>query len=332
MTFEKIIKAWGKRQFKPVYWLEGEEYYELDKIVNFAEHHILPENEASFNLTVFYGRDTNWSDVINTCRRYPMFGNLQVVIIKEAQNLKEIDKLEPYISQPMASTVLIIAYKDKKIDSRTRFGKLIKEKTELVSTKKLYDNKLPEWVSGLVNGKGFQINPKATALLVEHIGNDLIRIENEVDKVIINLHHRKNITEDDIENFIGISKEYNMFEFQKAIASRNLPKAIHIVQYFGANPDAAPLPLLFASLYSFFSKVYMVSHIKGGDDEAIAAEIGVSRFFVKDYLAALRQFNVSGIRQILLVLHQYNLKSIGVHAAPMARVDLLKEMVAKMLL
>ncbi len=331
MLFEKIKKDWHDKVFKPVYWLEGEEYYELDKIVNYAEHDLLPENEASFNLTVFYGRDAHWSDIINACRRYPMFGNLQVVIIKEAQNMKEIDKLGPYIRQPMSSTLLLIAYKDKKLDSRTIFGKLVKEKTVLISTKKFYDNQLPQWVDNLAHKKAVSISPMATGLLIEHIGNDLMRIENELDKVIINLGKTKKITEDDIEKYIGISKEYNSFELQKAIVTKNMSKALKIIQYIEGDPDAIPLQRLLASLYTFFSKVYMIPP-NGGNEEAIAAEIGVMRYFVKDYLTTLRQYGVDGIKKILLVLHQYNLKSVGVHTTPMRPGELLKEMVVKMMM
>lgn len=328
MAIEKILATWKKRDFKPVYWLEGEEEYYIDKLVDYAEHHILSESEASFNLSVYYGRDSNWADVINSCRRYPMFSELQVVIVKEAQHLKEIDKLEAYVQQPLSSTVLVVAYKDKKLDARTKFAKLIKEKAELLTTKKMYDSALPEWVNKLVSEKGYTITPKANALLVEHIGNDLSRIENEVEKMLINVGSRKSVTEEDIEQFVGISKEFNIFELQAALATKDLPKAIKIIQYFGANPKAAPMQLLLPSLYSFFSKVYMIFGASGAED-TIARQIGVSPYFFKDYLKASKVYGFSGAEKMLLLLHQYNLKSIGVNSVRSDDEALLKELVVK---
>src|SRR6185312_10341228 len=179
------------------------EFY-IDQLVNYAEHHILSESEAGFNLTVFYGKDADWTAVVNACRRYPMFAERQVVLLKEAQQMRDIDKLEPYIEKPLASTVFVVAYKEKKVDGRSRLAKLLKEKAELFTTKKMYDSQLPEWTAGLVRSKGYEIAQKALALLVDHIGNDLSRINNEVEKLLVNLADRKNITEDDIERFVGI--------------------------------------------------------------------------------------------------------------------------------
>jgi DNA polymerase III subunit delta len=330
MTIEGIFSDWRKKKFKPVYWLGGEEEYYIDKLVKFAETKILTDSEASFNLTVFYGRDASWGDIINACRRYPMFSEKQVVIIKEAQNLKEIDKLEPYISHPLYSTILVIAYKNKKLDARTRFAKLIKEKSEFISTKKMYDNALPEWVNKQVSSFGYSITGKANALLVDHIGNDLGRIENEIEKILVNLTDRKTITEDDIENFIGISKDYNIFELQSAIAEKNFQKAIQIIKYFGENDNAPSIHLILPSLFAFFSKAYMASSIQRSEAE-IAQQIGVSPYFVKNYVQAFRLYGLSGIRIILLLLGQYNLKSVGINTPRISDEALLKEMIFKIM-
>ena len=198
MSVEKIIEDWKKKNFKPFYWFEGDEEYYIDKAVSFAEQHILSESEASFNLSIFYGKDAAWADVINACRRYTMFAERQVVILKEAQQMKDIEKLEPYFENPLSSTIFIVAYKDKKLDARKKFSKLVKEKGVLVTTKKMYDNQLPEWTQELMKSKGLTISQKGLALLVDHIGNDLVRIENEVDKLTINLGKRTSVTEDDI--------------------------------------------------------------------------------------------------------------------------------------
>ncbi|MGZ3840333.1 MAG: DNA polymerase III subunit delta, partial [Flavisolibacter sp.] len=171
----------AKQHYKPVYWLEGDEEYFIDQVLHYAENKILTEGEAGFNLTVFYGRDAAWTDVINACRRYPMFAEKQVVILKEAQGMRDIEKLEGYIDKPLSSTLLFVAYKNKKLDGRTKLAKMVKDRAVLFSSKKLYDNELPGWTSELVKSKGFSISNKALALLIDHIGNDLGRLNNEID-------------------------------------------------------------------------------------------------------------------------------------------------------
>lgn len=331
MSVEKIIGSWKRNSFKPVYWLEGDEEYYIDKIVGFAEHHILSPSESSFNLTVFYGKDADWASVINACRRYPMFSERQVVILKEAQQMKDIDKLEAYIDNPLSSTVFVVSYKEKKVDGRSRLAKILKEKGEVLTTKKMYDNQLPEWVNELVQAKGFTISQKALVLLVDHIGNDLSRMENEIDKISLNLGSRRNITEDDIEEFVGVSKEYNVFELQDALVKKDLVKAIRIVQYFEANPKAAPIQLILPSLYNVFSKTYMIFGQSGNDEKAIAATIGVNPYFMKDYMAAARNYKYEGVEAALLLLHYYNLKSIGINSVGQEDASLLKELVVKIM-
>jgi DNA polymerase-3 subunit delta len=330
MSIDKIITDWKKGLFKPVYWLEGEEEYFIDKAINYAETSILSESESSFNLTVFYGKDSSWPEVINACRRYPMFAERQVVIIKEAQHMRDIEKLEAYVDNPLSSTVFIVSYKDKKVDGRTKFAKLLKEKGVLVTTKKMYEDKVPEWTQELLESKGRSISPKGLALFVDHIGNDLTRIENEINKISINLGKRKTITEEDIEEFVGVSKEFNVFELQSAIAHRDFAKALRIILYFEANPKAAPIQLVLPSLYSFFSKVFMVFGAGTTDEKGVAAAIGVNPFFVKDYMKAASNYNFQGVERILLLLHQYNLKSIGINSPGTEDGSLLKEMLYKM--
>src|SRR6478736_7836085 len=256
MSAEKIISDWKKKKFKPIYWLEGEEEFFIDQVMDYAEHHILNDAESGFNKVVFYGKDANWADVVNACRRYPMFAERQVVLLKEAQQMREVEKLEMYVEHPLSSTVFVVSYKEKKVDGRSKLAKLLKDKGEVLTTKKLYDYQMPEWTSELIKSKGYSISNKALLLLVDHIGNDLSRMNNEIQKVLVNLSDRKNITEDDIENFVGISKDFNVFELQEAIASKDLPKAIRIIQYFQSNPKAAPIQLVIPILHSFFSKVY----------------------------------------------------------------------------
>ncbi len=330
MSAEKITGDWKKKNFKPIYWLEGEEPYFIDSIVDYAEHHILTESEASFNLTVFYGRDTDWASVVNACMRYPMFSERQVVLLKEAQHMRDIEKLEHYIAKPLASTVFVVSYKDKKVDGRTAFAKLLKNKAELFTTKKLYDNQLPEWTSQMVQQHGLTINQKALALLVDHIGNDLSRLQNEVEKLSINLKGKKVITEEDIEAFIGVSKEFNVFELQDAIAQKNLGKAVRIIQYFGANPKAGPMQLVLPTLYSYFSKVYAAFGLENRSEQALFG-LFKNPFAVKSAMQAINNYGFSGIEKIILLLHQYNLRGIGINNAGTSDSDLMKELVVKIM-
>ena len=260
-----------------------------------------------------------------------MFAERQVVLLKEAQQMKNIEKLEPYIEQPLSSTVFIVGHKEKKLDGRSSMAKTLKKKGEVLTSRKLFDNQLPEWTSQLIHHKGFLINPKALNLLVDHIGNDLSRLSNEVDKLIVNLGQRKEIQEEDIEKYIGVSREFNVFELQNAIARREMPKAIRIIRYFEENPKAGPIQMVLPAIHGFFSKTYMLFSMTQSDEKAAAAALGINPFFIKDYQLAVRNYSLEGVEHILLLLHEYNLKSVGVNDLGTADASLLKEMVVKMM-
>lgn len=208
-------------------------------------------------------------------------------------------------------------------------AKLLKQHAVVVSTKKMYENQLPEWANNQVQAKGYTISRKAVMLLVEHIGNDISRINNEIDKLLVNLGSRKAISEEDIEQYVGVSKEYNVFELQNALQQKDAAKAVRIIQYFGSNPKAAPIQLVLPALYNFFSKVYMLFGLQSQDEKSAALAIGVNAFFIKDYLLAAKNYGYDGIEQALLLLHQYNLRSVGVHDAGTADASLMKEMIFK---
>ncbi len=333
VAVDKIILDWKKGAFKSVYWLEGEEPFFIDQVLGYAEKNILTDAEASFNLSVFYGRDADWSAVVNACRRYPMQSQRQVVLLKEAQYMKDIEKLEGYIENPLSSTVLVVGYKQKKVDGRSKLAKLLKQKGEVLTTKKIYDSDLPNWVVNHLKADGFTISQKAVYLLVDHIGNDLSRLANELEKVQINLHQRKEITEDDIENYVGISKEYNVFELQHALTQRNMTRCLQIIQYFEANPKALPIMQLLPTLYSFFSKAYMVFGAGTNDEYQLIQYLGYKgpSPYVKDIISCAKNYRQKGVEQAILLLHEYNLKSIGIHASNVSDANLLKEMVVKMI-
>jgi DNA polymerase III subunit delta len=332
MSAEKILTGWEQKKYKPVYWLQGEEEYYIDMLVNFAEHKMLPESEAGFNLTVFYGKDADWAAVVNACKRYPMFAERQVVLIKEAQQMKDIEKLEPYISAPLSSTIFIVAYKGKTLDKRTKLNKTIQAAAEVFNSEKIKEYKIQEWIGELVKSKGYSIKPKCIALLEEHIGNDLSRIANEVDKLSLNLAGKKVIEEDDIEKYIGISKEYNVFELQDAIARKDLVKALKIIQYFESNPKAVPIQMALPALYAFISKVYGAFGLADNSDNALKPLFYYNVSALQQGKLMMKNYGFPGIERLILLLNHYNLRSIGVGDSGTSGPLLMKEMVAKMML
>lgn len=331
MSAEKIISDWKKNIYKPFYWLEGDEEFFIDAVMDYAEHNILSENNSEFNLNIFYGKDANWPDVVNACSRYPMFSPRQVVLLKEAQQMKDIDKLEKYITNPLETTVLVISYKGKTIDGRSKLSKLIKQTGEILSTKKLYDNQLPAWTNTFIQSKGFTINPRALTLLVDYIGNDLCRIANELEKVTINLAERKNITDDDIEKYVGISKEYNVFELQQALSDKNLVKAITIIQYFEGNPKAAPIQMVLPALYNHFSKVLTVFEMPDKTEKALRPMFYNNPYAARQALETVLNYSYAGVEQTLMLLHEYNLKSLGINSASIPDASLMKELAVKII-
>lgn len=332
MSVDKIMSAWQKKSFKPIYWLEGEEEYFIDHLINFAEHKILPESESSFNLTVFYGRDADWATVINACKRYPMFAEHQIVLLKEAQHMKDIDKLEAYVKAPLASTIFIVGYKGKTLDKRTKLYKVLQTNAEVFISAKIKENKVHEWISNFVQSKGYRIQPKSVSLLEDHIGNDLSRIANEIEKLSVNLQNKKEIDEDDIEKYIGISKEYNVFELQAAIARKDLAKALTIINYFESNPKAVPIQMALPALYAYFSKVYTIYGLNDQSETALKPMFYFNVSALQQAKDAMKNYGYDGVEKILLLLHHYNLRSIGVGDSGTAGPTLMKEMVVKIML
>ncbi len=331
MSVEKVLQSWKKKDFRPLYWLEGEEDYYIDQLVDYAEHHILPESEASFNLSVFYGKDAEWAAVINACRRYPMFAEKQVVLLKEAQQMKDIDKLEPYFENPSDTTIFIIAYKGKTYDKRTKLYKLISKQADVFLSAKLKDEAVHGWIVQHVKSKGLTISDQSATLLEEHIGNDLSRIANEVEKLTVNLGSKKMIEPEDIEKYIGISKEFNVFELSAAIAARNLPKALTIIQYFNSNPKAGPIQAALPAMYVSLSKAYQAFGLKDRSENALKSLFFYNPNAIRTGKDFMRNYGPAGVDQCLLLLHQYNLKGVGVGDNGTESASLLKEMVVKMI-
>jgi DNA polymerase-3 subunit delta len=331
MKFEQIISDLKNKIYYPVYFLAGEEPYYIDTISDFIEDHVLSDVEKEFNQTVVYGRDTDVLSIISQAKRYPMMANYQVVIVKEAQNIQKIEELLAYIENPLTSTLLVINYKYKKVDKRKSFFKQVDKKGVLFESKKLYDNQVAGWINTYVEQKGFKITPKASAMLAEFLGTDLSKIVNEVNKLVLNVPESSEINDELVERNIGISKDFNIFELQNAIGSRNILKANQIINYFAANPKENPLVKTITLLNTFFSKVLIYHQLEDKSRNNAAAALSVNPFFVKDFQDAARQYSLGKLIRIIGYLREYDLKSKGVGNISTSDGELLKELLYKIL-
>jgi DNA polymerase III subunit delta len=319
-----------KNTLKPIYVLDGEEPYYIDVITNLFEQTLLPEHERDFNQSIFYGKDANWSDVVNECRSYPAFATRRLVVLKEVAQMKDFVKLESYMSNPSETTVLVIAHKYKKVDGRSTILKSIKKNGYYATFDKLKDHKLPDWIINYCSELNLKINSMNAELLATYLGNDLQKIANEIEKVSINITENGEVTEDLIEKYIGISKEYNIFQYPSAILEKNAERAFRIANYFMANAKEAPMVVVTATLYGQFCKLYQYHYAKQLPQGEIAAHLKIPPFFVKDYEAASRKYNLSQTSEAIKLIQEYNLNSIGMNVSNNS-ITLLKEMTAKLI-
>ena len=326
----KIVNDINKGNIKPIYFLMGEEPYYIDKLSDYIEQNVLAEEEKGFNQTVLYVRDFTIEDIVATAKRYPMMAERQVVIVKEAQDLtRTIDKLESYVENPMLSTVLVFCYKYKTLDKRKKMTKLIDKGGVVYESKKLYDNQVGDWIKRVLSGKNYSIEPKANAMLVEFLGTDLSKINNELEKLQIILTKGSTITPKHIEENIGFSKDFNNFELLNALGSRNQLKAFQIVQYFSDNQKANPLVVTTSTVFGFFIKILKYHGLKDRNPKNVASVLGVSPYFLKDYDLALKNYPMKKVSQIVTALRDIDVKSKGVGANALSQSDLLREMLCK---
>jgi DNA polymerase-3 subunit delta len=307
----------------------GEEPYYIDKLSDFIEQNVLTEEEKGFNQTVLYGRDVTIDDIVSTAKRYPMMAERQVVIVKEAQDLsRTLDKIESYAANPMESTVLVFCYKYKTLDKRKKVTKLLAQKGLVYESKKLYENQVGDWIKRVLAGKKYSIEPKATAMLVEFLGTDLSKINNELEKLQIILPVGSTINPQHIEENIGFSKDFNNFELLNALGSRNQAKAFQIAHYFANNPKANPLIVTTSTVFGFFVKILRYHGLKDKNPSKVASVLGINQYFLKDYDVALRNYPMKKVSQIISSLREVDVKSKGV-GANLTQSDLLKEMLFK---
>jgi DNA polymerase-3 subunit delta len=332
VTYEEIMADLKNRIFKPVYFLAGEEPYYIDLITEYIQEKVLPEDEKAFNQIILYGDDTNISSIIDTARRFPMMASHQVLIIKEAQSLKKIEDLIIYLEKPLLSTILVFSYKYKTIDKRTKLFRTLESHGVYFESARVRDYLIPAWIERYLMLKGIKTDPSASAMLTEYLGTDLHKIVNELDKLIITLPATKpSITTALIEKNIGISKDYNNFELQKAIGEKNILKANMIVHYFANNPKDNPITLAIASLFGFFSKLLTYHYLTDKSKNNVAAVLKVNPFFVKEYENSATKYNVSKTVQIISLLRTYDLKSKGCGDPGTEPGELLKELVYRIL-
>ncbi len=331
MNYTDIISDLKKKIYKPVYFLMGDEPYFIDQITEYIMQHVLDETEKTFNQIILYGKDTDIRNIITTAKRFPMMAMYQVIIVKEAQHLRNIEELQHYLAQPLMSTILVINYKYRKIDKRTKFYKLLQEKSVVFDSEKIYEDKLPAWISAYLKDKGVLIELPAASMLVDFLGNDISKIVNELEKLSLVLPHGTNkITSDLVERNIGVSKEFNTFELNRALAKKDIFKANQIIYYFSKNPKNNPVILVFSTLFYFFSKLLIYHTLKDKTRDNIAKALGVNPFFVPEYQTAARNYTLGKVIEIISLVREYDLKSKGSGSiAPEG--ELLKELIYKIM-
>lgn len=333
MNHQEILTDLKQKKLQPIYFLEGEETYFIDMISDYIEDHLLQDHEKDFNQTIFYGKDADPNQVIETCKRFPMMSDKQVVIIKEAQHLiKVLDKFENYFKQPQPSTILVFCYKYKNLDKRKAISKTIAKNSVYFTAAKIKDYQLSAWIENQAKVHKLKIDGRNASLLAEYLGNDLSKVDNELSKLAMILKAGGEITAQAIEDHIGISKDYNVFELQNAISAKNQEAAYKIAYYFGKNEKAHPFVLTLGFLFSYFSKVSVVAFSKNkGNDNALAKEAGISPYFIKDYKNAARNYSPTKLVKIIKYMKEYDLKSKGVNNTSASHNDLLKELLFKIL-
>ncbi len=334
-----IIKDINQKKYAPVYFLYGDETFFIDNITQHIEQNALDDSQKSFNQYVLYGKESDLTQVISMARKYPMMGERQVVIVKEAQELRgwnlENDQeiLTQYLQNPLPSTILVFAYKHKSPDKRKKFIKTILSSAVAFESRKLYDNQVPGWIQGFAQASEAKINSKAVHLLAENIGNNLQRLSKEIEKLLLNVPKGNEIDEVAVHKYVGISKEYNVFELQKAISLGHMAKALKIVKFFSSNPGNYPIVLTIGSLYSYFSRLLMLHSSGAYSPDSIASVLKISPRFSSEYVTALKNYNMLKVQHCIEWVHQVDLYSKGINYN-MTRdkeVELLKELVYKIM-
>ena len=329
MKYLDIITSLKNKKYDKIYFLHGEESYYIDKIADFISHNILSKEEKDFNFVTLYGKDTDCDQIISEAKQYPFGADYRVVLVKEAQHLYKIELLENYLKFPTPSTILIVCFKNKKIDKRKSIFKTLKTSAKIFESNKLYDDKIPSWINSYCAEKNIKIDNKSSAILSQHLGNDLSKISNELDKLIINCNGGINTKL--IEQNIGISKDYNVFELQNALGKKNIIQSNRIIKYFNLNSKTHPLILTINSLFSFFQKVLIYKQIRSKSRSEIAASLKVNPYFLDQYELASNNYSVDQLQFIFTYIKEYELRMKGVNNKNTSHQSLLIELIFKIL-
>ena len=336
-SVKEVMAALKAKKFAPVYFLQGEESYFIDLISDYIENHALSEAEKSFNQVIVYGKDVSMPTILTHARRFPMMAEKQVVIVKEAKDIQDINKeigirlLLEYLKQPVPSTILVFCHKHKSLDKRRELGKNIQKLAATISSKKLYDNQLPDFVSEYAHEKGIKIEDQAIQILCEYVGNDLSRLTNEFDKLVISLKGGEVITTDYVMSQVGVSKEYNVFELQKSLVHRDTLTAAKIVNYYAQNTRKNPVIPVVAFLYSFFSKLLIASQASDKSNKGLLSVLKINPYAIRDYSEALRFYPDYKIAENISYLKEADLKLKGVNAGSMEDSQVLRELIYRLM-
>ncbi|MDR6561757.1 MULTISPECIES: DNA polymerase III subunit delta [unclassified Arcicella] len=332
----EVLKELKKKTYAPLYLLHGDEPYYIDKVADYLEEHALGNGDKSFNQFVLFGKDLNVPSLLSYAKRFPMMSDKQLILVKEAQGIQGLEQkdmqvaLEAYAQKPLDSTILILMFKDS-VDERKAWIKAFDKNGVVMPSKKLYDNKIPDWILEYCHEQGLKISRKAIEMLIENVGNDLKRLASEINKIVLNLRVDEEINAHVVEKFVGISKEYNYFEFQKALITRDVLKANQIVNFFAANPKDNPLAPIVMMLFNFFSKVLLTHVTPDKSEKGLASVLGVNPFFTKDYSLAIRNYNLSKVVYIISEIKKLDLKSKGIDSGSMTDGEALREITFKIL-
>ena len=330
-TFSEIKNDIKLKKLSPVYLLMGEEEYFIDKITNLFIQNILSDVEKEFNLNVLYGKDTSVDQIVSICKKYPLMSPYQIVLIKEAQDLsRSIDRLLDYIKNPLSSTILILNFKHKSFDKRKALYKEILNKGKIFESKRLYDNQVQNWISEKFSNSGYNIDRKSIILINEHLGNNLSKIDNEIIKLMTIKKDDKNIISDDIEMYIGISKEFNNFELRKALGEKKYVKALQIAQYFSENPNSNPFIVTISTIFDFFNKLLIFHSNSSVSNKKMSVLLGINPYFLNEYDIASKNYNLKSVVKIVSLIRDYDMFSKGV-GLKKVNSDLLKEMVSRII-
>ena len=329
MNYKELSLAIRNKNLEPVYFLMGEESYYIDKISNDFATKILNEDEKTLNQIILYGKETTIEKVLLEAKQFPFGSEKRVVIVKEAQNLKNIELLDKYLDNPQMTTILVLAYKSKSIDKRKKFGRELNNKCVVFTSNKLYDNEIPRWILEYTINKGFQIEDSATIILSEHLGSDLSKISNELNKMMLAINRSETITSKLIEYHIGISKDYNIFELQKALGERDVLKANRIINYFAANPKNHNIIPIISNLFYYFQKIMIYHFLKDKSIQSVSSKLKINPFFVKQYQRASDKYSKKQLFNIFKQLKEYDLKSKGINNKNTDTEGLIKELIFK---